>query len=164
MTLAHRIELDPVEKQKEYFAQACGAARFTWNWALAEWTAQYERSEKPNTTDLKRQFNSGFLVGIVLAVLAAASPVLSSIAGGSFGALLELTGAGSRATRWLKSEPRAHGAGLLFATQRRRFPLLRPDQIFGYCLVENAVFTSSSIFDAPFSATIFSNWEAIRAW
>src|SRR6184192_3914666 len=32
--LAHRIELDPTEKQKEYFRQACGTARFVWNWAL----------------------------------------------------------------------------------------------------------------------------------
>src|SRR5205807_2970093 len=32
--LAHRIALDPTEKQKEYFRQACGTARLVWNWAL----------------------------------------------------------------------------------------------------------------------------------
>jgi putative transposase len=58
MTLSHRIELDPTVKQTKYFAQACGTARFTWNWALAKWNAQYERGEKPNATALKRQFNA----------------------------------------------------------------------------------------------------------
>jgi putative transposase len=40
--LAHRIELDPTEKQKEYFRQACGTARLVWNWALAEWNDRYD--------------------------------------------------------------------------------------------------------------------------
>ena len=42
MILAHRIELDATEKQKEYFRQACGTARFVWNWALAEWNDRYD--------------------------------------------------------------------------------------------------------------------------
>ena len=32
MILAHRIELDPTVKQREYFARAAGCARFVWNW------------------------------------------------------------------------------------------------------------------------------------
>ncbi len=42
MILAHRIELDPREKQKEYFRQACGTVRWVWNWALAEWNDRYD--------------------------------------------------------------------------------------------------------------------------
>jgi putative transposase len=56
--LAHRIKLTPKPDQAAYFAQACGTARFTWNWALAEWNAQYARGLKPNAKDLKRQFNA----------------------------------------------------------------------------------------------------------
>ena len=42
MILAHPIEWDPTEKQKEYFRQACGTARLVWNWALAEWNDRYD--------------------------------------------------------------------------------------------------------------------------
>lgn len=58
MILAHRIHLDPTEKQKKYFVQACGTARFVWNWALAEWNDQYQSGGKPKATQLKRYFNS----------------------------------------------------------------------------------------------------------
>lgn len=57
MILAHRIRLDPTVKQRIYFAKACGTARFVWNWALAEWTAQVASGESPSGTSLKRQFN-----------------------------------------------------------------------------------------------------------
>lgn len=33
----HIIELRPNNKQITYFKKACGVARFTYNWALAEW-------------------------------------------------------------------------------------------------------------------------------
>jgi predicted site-specific integrase-resolvase len=55
--LAHRIELDPTEKQKAYFRQACGAARFVWNWALAEWNDRYELGANPDAWEVKRYFN-----------------------------------------------------------------------------------------------------------
>jgi transposase len=42
ITLTHKIRLDPTCKQENYFRQACGVARFTWNWALAQWKKQYE--------------------------------------------------------------------------------------------------------------------------
>jgi len=56
--LAHRIELDPTEKQKAYFRQACGTARFVWNWALAEWNDRYEVGANPDACQIKRYFNS----------------------------------------------------------------------------------------------------------
>ena len=58
MILAHRIELDATCKQKRYFASAAGCARFTWNWALAEWNRHYQAGEKPSGMKLKREFNA----------------------------------------------------------------------------------------------------------
>ena len=63
MILAHRIELDPTVKQREYFARAAGCARFVWNWALAEWNAQYEMGGKPKAKELKRYFNAAPSIG-----------------------------------------------------------------------------------------------------
>lgn len=39
--LAHRIALDPNRRQATALARAAGVARFSWNWALAEWNRQY---------------------------------------------------------------------------------------------------------------------------
>lgn len=58
MILAHRIALDPTVKQRIAFAKACGVARFTYNWALAEWKRQYEAGEKPTAFKLQKQWNS----------------------------------------------------------------------------------------------------------
>lgn len=58
MTRSHRIALDPTVAQIKYFAQAAGTARFTWNWALAEWNSQYEAGGKPKANELKRFWNS----------------------------------------------------------------------------------------------------------
>ncbi len=58
ITLTHKIRLKPTYKQEDYFRQACGVARFTWNWALAEWKRQYEADKKPTGLGLKRQFNA----------------------------------------------------------------------------------------------------------
>jgi len=55
--LAHKIELDPTNVQRGYFVRACGTARFTWNWALAEWNRQYEEGLKPSGLALKKAFN-----------------------------------------------------------------------------------------------------------
>ena len=57
-TLTHKIRLNPTYKQKQYFKQACGIARFTWNWALEEWKRQYEAGTKPNAFKLKKQLNA----------------------------------------------------------------------------------------------------------
>jgi putative transposase len=56
--LAHKIELDPTDLQKQYFMKACGIARKAWNWGLAEWDRQYKLGEKPNQLKLRRQLNS----------------------------------------------------------------------------------------------------------
>ena len=58
MILAHPIEWDPTEKQKEYFRQACGTARFAWNWALAEWNDRYDLGANPDAGEIKHYFNS----------------------------------------------------------------------------------------------------------
>ena len=55
---AHWIELLPTPEQAAYFQRACGAARFTYNWALAEGTRQYEAGQQLNATALKKQFNA----------------------------------------------------------------------------------------------------------
>jgi len=46
MQIAHKIELNATNKQKTYFAKACGVSRFTWNWALTEWNKRYEENKK----------------------------------------------------------------------------------------------------------------------
>lgn len=56
--LTHKIRLDPTCRQQNYFRQACGVARFTWNWALDEWKRQVEAGKKPNALELKKQFNA----------------------------------------------------------------------------------------------------------
>ena len=62
ITLGHKIRLDPTFKQESYFRQACGVARFTWNWALAEWKREHEAGRKPTGLDLKKAFNAIKLV------------------------------------------------------------------------------------------------------
>jgi len=57
-TLTHKIQLVPTFKQENYFRQACGIARFTWNWGLSEWKRQFGAKEKPNGLQLKKQFNA----------------------------------------------------------------------------------------------------------
>ena len=58
MQRAHKIKLQPNNRQTTYFVKAVGTARFTFNWALAEWQRQYEAGEKPSAYGLKKQFNS----------------------------------------------------------------------------------------------------------
>lgn len=58
MLRAHKIKLDPNQDQATYFAKACGVARHAYNWALAEWKAQYEAGLKPNEAALRKQYNA----------------------------------------------------------------------------------------------------------
>ena len=64
MLIAHKIALDPNNKQRTYFARAAGCARFAYNWALAEWSKHYEAWKtdnslpKPSQMALRRQLNS----------------------------------------------------------------------------------------------------------
>jgi len=56
--LSHKIALIPEPKQAIYFGMACGTARFTWNWALAECNQQVDAGLKPNAASLKKAFNA----------------------------------------------------------------------------------------------------------
>jgi len=58
MILAHRIQLDPNNVQRTYFAKACGVARFAYNWALAEWKRLYELGEKVSEGELRKRLNA----------------------------------------------------------------------------------------------------------
>ena len=55
--LAHKIQLDPNNEQKSYFAQACGCARFAYNWALNEWKEQHKSGGKPNKNSILKKLN-----------------------------------------------------------------------------------------------------------
>lgn len=58
MILAHKIRLDPNDRQATYFSKACGVARFAYNWALAEWKRLYEAGEKVNEGILRKRLNA----------------------------------------------------------------------------------------------------------
>ena len=64
MLRAHKIALAPNNAQATHLARACGVARFAYNWALAEWTRQYEAWKadnslpRPNQMALRRQLNA----------------------------------------------------------------------------------------------------------
>ncbi len=58
MILAHKIRLDPTEKQKRYFRKAAGTARFVYNWGLAEWKRMYQAGENPTAFKIKKTFNA----------------------------------------------------------------------------------------------------------
>ena len=64
MLRSHRIRLDPTPSQATYFAKGCGVARFSYNWGLARWQAQYEAHLKdpslplPNEAALRRELNA----------------------------------------------------------------------------------------------------------
>ena len=58
MIKAHKIRLNPTPEQGHYFARAAGTARFTYNWAVAEWQRQSEAGGKPSALALRTQFNA----------------------------------------------------------------------------------------------------------
>jgi len=64
MIISHKIALDLNNKQMSYCQQAAGTARFAYNWALAEWNAQYRAWQqdcsqpKPSEAALRRQLNA----------------------------------------------------------------------------------------------------------
>jgi len=64
MMLAHKIALDPSNKQRTYFGWACGVARFSYNWALAEWKRQYKAGGKPSQAALRRQLNGNITLDV----------------------------------------------------------------------------------------------------
>lgn len=64
MLRSHKIRLDPNVAQANYFARACGTARFAYNWALAEWQRQYVACQldpslpRPSEIALRKQLNA----------------------------------------------------------------------------------------------------------
>ena len=58
MILAHKIQLDPNNKQRTYLAKAAGTARFAYNWALAEWEKRSNIGDKVTEAGLRRQLNA----------------------------------------------------------------------------------------------------------
>ncbi|WP_130651539.1 RNA-guided endonuclease InsQ/TnpB family protein [Candidatus Williamhamiltonella defendens] len=64
MLIAHKIALDLNNVQATYMARASGTARFAYNWALSEWSRQYEAWKadnsliKPSQMSLRRQLNA----------------------------------------------------------------------------------------------------------
>ena len=58
MIKAHKIRLHPTPEQATYFAKAAGTARYTFNWALAEWKRQYEVGVKPSALTLRTLFHA----------------------------------------------------------------------------------------------------------
>ena len=58
ITLAHRIQLMPNNKQRTYFRKAIGCARLAYNWGLAEWHRRYKEGERElSGMKLRRDFN-----------------------------------------------------------------------------------------------------------
>ena len=55
---SHKIALEPTADQERQFKRAAGVARFTWNWALAEWKAWYKAGKRPSAMALKKHFNA----------------------------------------------------------------------------------------------------------
>jgi putative transposase len=64
MIIAHKIALDLNNRQASYCQKAVGTVRFSYNWALAEWNAQYQAwkldnaQPKPSQAALRRQLNA----------------------------------------------------------------------------------------------------------
>lgn len=58
MLLVHKIALKPNNKQATYFKKSCGVARFSYNWALAQWKQEYESGGKPSEISLRKKLNA----------------------------------------------------------------------------------------------------------
>ena len=58
ITISHKIEINPNNKQKTHFRKAFGCARLAYNWGLAEWQRRYKQGEKVSAYDLKKSFNA----------------------------------------------------------------------------------------------------------
>ena len=58
ISIAHKIELVPNNKQKTYFRKAFGCARLAYNWGLAEWQRRYKAGEKCSFIALNNAFNA----------------------------------------------------------------------------------------------------------
>ena len=52
---APKIRLNPSAGQTQWLLEACGVARFCYNWGLERWREQYEAGEEPSAYKLKKQ-------------------------------------------------------------------------------------------------------------
>ena len=63
MLISHKIALSPNNVQATCLVRAAGTARFAYNWALAEWSRQYQAHKAdlalpvPSEGALRRQLN-----------------------------------------------------------------------------------------------------------
>jgi putative transposase len=64
MLKAHKVALDPTNKQATLLAKSAGTARFAYNWALNRWQEQYEAHKtapestlQPSQLSLRRELN-----------------------------------------------------------------------------------------------------------
>ncbi|MGB0389079.1 MAG: helix-turn-helix domain-containing protein [Ardenticatenaceae bacterium] len=49
----HRIRLNPLNSQEDYFNRASGTARFAYNWGLARFNEMFAAGEKPSAPRLR---------------------------------------------------------------------------------------------------------------
>lgn len=54
---AHKIELVPTKEQAVALCKAAGTARYTYNWALAQYKGALDKGEKPSIPELKKRWN-----------------------------------------------------------------------------------------------------------
>ena len=57
MLRTHKIALDPNNKQRRWFAQQCGYARFAFNHALADFKLELDKNNFLSATELNSRFN-----------------------------------------------------------------------------------------------------------
>lgn len=55
---AYKTELDPNNKQRAFFRQCAGTARFVFNWALADRQQRYKDDEKTSQYEQRKRFNA----------------------------------------------------------------------------------------------------------
>ena len=58
LSISHKIELVPNNKQKTYFRKAFGCARLAYNWGIAEWQRRYKEGEKCSWMDLQKAYTA----------------------------------------------------------------------------------------------------------
>lgn len=59
ITITHRIQLMPNNKQKTYFRKAIGCCRLAYNWGLAEWIRRYKDGDKGmDAIKIRNAFNA----------------------------------------------------------------------------------------------------------
>ena len=58
ISIAHKIELVPNNRQKTYFRKAFGVSRLAYNWGIAEWQRRYKEGEKCSYVEINNAFNA----------------------------------------------------------------------------------------------------------